>query len=135
MPARLANPYHPPTLVERPGAELVYLVFVFLPLLFWPQHPWSTLWISVASTVVFMPLHFAFHREPTRRAWLIGVVAALGYALILVNPGGNTYLIYAAAMAGAALRPRVALGLTLVLVAAMVVEYFLVLPTRPLAAA
>ena len=135
MPARLANPHHPPTLVERPGAELAYLVFVFLPLLFWPQHPWSTLWISVASTVAFVPLHFAFHREPSRRAWLIGVVAALGYALILVNPGGNTYLIYAAAMAGASLRPRVALGLTLVLVAAMVIEFFLVLPTRALAAA
>lgn len=123
------------TLVERPGAELVYLVFVFLPLLFWPQFPARTVWASVAACVAFLPLHFAFHRDPARRAWLIGVVAALGYALIPVNPGGNTFLIYAAAMAGAALVPRVAIGLTLTLVAAMVVEFFVAMPTTSLAAA
>src|SRR6187455_1014692 len=134
MTARLANDAPAIPLHDRPAVELAYLVFVFLPLVFWPRYPWSAVWVSVAASAAFVPLHFAFYREPQQRRGLILVIAALGFALIPFNPGGNAFVIYASAMAGHVLRPRHAIGLTVALLAAMTSEYFLVLPTVALAA-
>jgi two-component system sensor histidine kinase DesK len=129
MTARLANDLPVPALTARPVAELVYLVFVFLPLLFWPRFPASAVWASLAAIALFLPLHFAFYRggAARRRATIAGV-AALGFALVPFNPGGNTFVIYAAAMAAVALRPRTAVALTAAMLAAITVEYFVLLP-------
>ena len=134
MTARLATdrPAPPPT--ERPAAELVYLVFVFLPMLFWPRFPALAVWASFAAIALFLPLHFAFRRDMPRRRWMIAVVAGIGFVLIPFNPGGNTFLIYAIAMAAATLRPRTAVWLAVALLAAATAQYFVVMPDRGLAA-
>ena len=134
MTARLSTdrPAPPPT--ERPAAELVYLVFVFLPLLFWPRFPAVAVWSGLAAIAIFLPLHFAFRRDMVRRRWMIGAVAAIGFVLIAFNPGGNTFVIYAIAMSAATLRPRTAVMVAVALLVAVTGEFFLVMPTRGLAA-
>ena len=133
MTARLATDRSTPPLPDRPVAELAYLVFVFVPLLFWHGFPASALWAGVAACAVFLPMHFAFHRDMPRRRWMIAAVAALGFVLIPFNPGGNTFVIYAIAMSAATLRPRLAIVLGLALLAATAVEFLLVIPNRALA--
>jgi two-component system sensor histidine kinase DesK len=131
MTARLSS--ETPSPVSRPGVELAYLVFVFLPLLFWPEHPWRAVWTSLLAVALFLPLFFAFHRDPQARRWIVLPVAGLGLALIPFNPGGNAFVIYAVAMAGVALRPRSAIAFAAVLLLAMVGEIFLVMPNLGLA--
>ena len=70
MTARLATDRPATMPPERPAAELVYLVFVFLPLLFWPRFPWSAVWAGAAAIAVFLPLHFMFNRDMARRRWM-----------------------------------------------------------------
>ena len=134
MSARLATDRPAPPLPDRPAAELVYLVFVFLPLLFWPRFPATALWTGIAACLLFLPMHFAFRRDMARRRWMIAAVAALGFALIPFNPGGNTFVIYAIAMSAATLRPRAAVVLAFALLAATAAEFFAVMPDRALAA-
>ncbi|MBW8368868.1 MAG: sensor histidine kinase [Arenimonas sp.] len=112
-----------------PWMGLVYLVFLFLPLMFWsgsPVRPWA---VSAVAALVFLPMYFAFFRwRGLRQRALIPAVAALGLAVITVNPGGNTFVIYAFAMAGTVLPLRHALlaaGAMLVLTAAL---FFSTLP-------
>ncbi|MCY7355694.1 MAG: sensor histidine kinase [Lysobacter sp.] len=113
---------------------LGYLVFLFLPLLFagkggsgvaqnwYPSQP-GLLWPTLLSVAVFLPLYFAAYRASGARriACMLGI-AALGYALLPVNPFANTYVIYAAsfaAFAGRVLWQRSA-WLALILVAFLV---------------
>ncbi len=119
----------------RPGIALAYLLFVFLPLAFWPRPPLQAFVASVVAVVVFLPLHFAYYRGAGRgRNLLIAAVAALGFALIPFNPGGNTFLIYAMVMAASVLAPRRAAALSALLMLAMAVEFFVVMPSLELAA-
>ena len=96
-----------------PYVNLSYLVFVFLPLLF--MRPVGALQIgsSVAAVAVFLPLYFAGYRAVGWRCYAImAAIAAIGFVLIPVNPGGNTFLIYAIALAAHTLSARAtALGI------------------------
>lgn len=117
--------------------ELWYLLFVFVPLLFWRGWSTTTLVASIAAVVLFVPIHFAFRREgiPLRtRRLMVAVVAAFGFALVPLNPGGNTFVIYAAAMAGVVFPPRTSIVLAAAMLLVMGVEFFLVLPNLGLAA-
>ena len=93
-----------------PIFNLGYLVFLFLPLIFtgrggsaaeawYPPHL-GQLWPTLLSVAVFLPLYFAGYRASGIRliACMLGI-AALGYALLPVNPFANAYLIYAAGFA------------------------------------
>lgn len=83
-----------------PWVGLTYLVFVWLPLLFAPQLPARTLWASVLATALFLPLYLGVFRGGRhRQTFAVIAVTAIGYALIPLNPGGNTFLIYAIGMA------------------------------------
>lgn len=97
----------------HPVASLVYLVFVYLALLFWPDWTMQALVLSLVATGLFVPLYFAFVRRSPSPRWIVFAVAGLGFALIPFNPGGNTFVIYAMGMAGAAFAPRAAIGLSL----------------------
>jgi two-component system sensor histidine kinase DesK len=123
---------------DRPGFALVYLIFLFVPLLFVPQaHWWRAMLPTLLAVAIFLPLHFRFYRldpESSPLPWILAV-AALGYALIPFNSGANTFLIYAVAMSATALRPRVAMGLASALGIVMAIEYLLVIPQPRLAGA
>jgi two-component system sensor histidine kinase DesK len=116
-------------LMGRPWVGLAYLVFAFLPLLFWEERPAHAVRLTLLAAAVFLPLYFAFYRVSSpRQQLIIPAVAALGLSLALVNPGGNTFIIYAAAMAGTALPLRHALLATAGMLVGIAAVYFLVLP-------
>lgn len=107
----------------RPWMSLFYLAFVFVPLMFWGAAP-ARAWIaSLVAMAVFVPLYLSIFRlPPGRREWGIPAVAALGFVLMPFNPGGNTFLIYAMALAGSMLAPRLAIAVTAALMVLMTVQ-------------
>lgn len=122
---------------DKPAFALVYLTFAFVPLLFMERDPWRATWPTLIAVAVFLPLHFAFYRracDTSAVPWILAV-AALGYALIPFSVGGNTFLIYAAAMSARSLRPQPALWLGLVLGLVMSAEFLLVIPLPRIAGA
>ncbi len=121
---------------ENPWLTLLYLAFVFVPLVFYPRGAGLPLLASVAAIIVFLPLHFRFYRaQGASRVPLVMAVALIGYALIPINAGGQTFLIYASAMCGWTFRPRRAVLVAGLLLAVMVAEFFWVMPTLQLALA
>lgn len=99
-----------------PYANLIYLFFVFLPLFFVPDVP-STAWIASGVAVAFfLPVYFAGWRYQSLRVPALLLTAALGFALVPFNPGGNSFLIYAIAHAGYFFVWRRALAISVVLV-------------------
>lgn len=108
---------------------LVYLVFLYFPLVFWVDRPSSAIIASVLATLVFVPAYLAFYRVPFRsRLALLASVAVLGYVVIPFNPGGNTFIIYTMAMSAVCLRPRLAVVLSVLLFIVMAIEFWLVGP-------
>jgi two-component system sensor histidine kinase DesK len=93
-----------------PIFNLGYLVFLFLPLFFtgnsdsiaraWYPTRLGQVWPTLISVAIFLPLYFAAYRASGARliACMLAV-AALGYALLPVNPFANSYLVYAAGLA------------------------------------
>jgi len=123
-------------LLGRPWVGLAYLVFVFLPLLFWPERPAIAVWGSIAAIAVFLPMYFAFFRwRGVRQRALIVGMALLGLGVIWVNPGGNTFIIYAIAMSATVLPVRAAVLTALVLVVAMSALFYWRMPTLAMAIA
>lgn len=119
---------------DSPWLTLIYLVFVFLPMVFvpsWPVLAWAATAVAIA---LFLPMHFHFYRTRGRvRLLLPFAVAAVGYALVPFNPGGNTFLIYACAMLGWAWRPRLAVMFAGLLLALLALQFWWTLPTPQLA--
>lgn len=116
-------------LLGRPALGLVYLPFVFLPFAFWPQAPAIAWWGSLLAVVLFLPVYFAFRRWHGRpQLALVAVTALLGLALIRWQPGGNTFVIYACAMAAAALPARTAVLASVAMVVAMAGAFLRWLP-------
>lgn len=110
---------------SKPWFGLTYLLFVYLPLLFWPRRPDSAVIASIVAILVFLPTYFAFYRVGERiRPWLIAAIALIGYVLIPFNPGGNTFIIYALAMVGIILPARPAIIAALAIFALMALEFF-----------
>ena len=129
MTARDDSGHYYDDMMGRPWMGLVYLVFLFLPLLFWGEAPALSWWASAAGAVAFVPLYFAFFRwRGLRQRALIPVVVLLGYAVMLVNPGGNTFIIYSFAMSATALPVRQAVLGSLVILALMAALFLWRLP-------
>lgn len=110
-----------------PLAYLGYLVFLFVPLFVrvlpanmgarTPIHLGATL----GSIVVFLPLYVLVWRGGLRRQLAaICLIFLMGCVLFLHNPYANTYVIYAASMAGVLALPLTRLWL---LVAAMLATF------------
>ena len=101
-----------------PWVNLVYLFFVFLPLMFQREVTAAELGATVLATLLFLPLYFGFYRSSGTRQLLLGAgVALLGYALVPWNLGGNTFLIYAIALAAHVLPVATAISTMLLLLA------------------
>ncbi len=94
----------PPDLADQGWAplwSLLYLGFLFIN---YNGRPAST-WLppTALSVCVFLPLYYrALQVCGRRRLYYGAAIALIGYALIAINTGANTYLIYAGACAGAA---------------------------------
>ncbi len=115
-------------LMEQPMIGLLYMAFVFLPLVFQPHVPLPAVLWSLLASALFLPLYFgrlASWKLGSGTRWL--GAAALGLLLIPVNPGGNTFLIYSAGLAGHLLPRRQALwaglGLALLAIAAFLLSH------------
>ncbi len=119
-------------LFQRPGIGLFYLFFVFLPLMFPPEVSARAILLSVLACGLFLPAYYASFR-PGTGWWPAAASAVLGYALIPFNPGGNTFIIYAMAMAAHRLPPREAIGMSAGMLLVMGIE-FLWLTREPLGA-
>ncbi len=93
--------------MNNPFITLIYLVFVFLPLMFMPAVSALAWLASIAAVLIFVPIHFSAWRNGQQYPALhIAAPAAIGLALIPLNLGGNTFIIYSLAMAGALLPSR-----------------------------
>lgn len=122
---------------DQPWFGLVYLLFAYAPMLFDPRATARTLLATIVATLVFLPLHFGYYRRAPQRAawpWIIAV-AAVGYALIPFNVGGNTFIVFAAAMAAVSLPFRRAMALAAALLLLMALEFLLVIPLPRVAGA
>ena len=99
--------------------NLVYLVFVFLPLVWVREDLVLAVGLTLLALVVFLPLYWhSYGFEGRAGAWAALGMAALGFALTPWNPGGNTFVVYAFALLGFSQRWRFAVGLALAVLAA-----------------
>lgn len=118
---------------DSPWVTLAYLLFVFVPLAFVPPGVGRALLASLVAIVLFLPLHFRFYRSTRReRPWLVLGVVAIGLGLVPFNPGGNTFLIYACGMSAWSFRPRMAIVVSALGLAALAATFAWVLPTPAL---
>jgi len=93
--------------MNNPWFTLSYLIFVFVPLLFVPQVTTRAIVLSLLASAIFVPLYMRSWQNGRQRPLpFIAATLAIGLALIPFNVGGNTFIIYTMAMAGAQLPPR-----------------------------
>lgn len=115
-----------------PWFGLSYLLFPCLPLLFSSRTPMSAVVATAIGIAAFLPAYFLSYRwNDGRNLWLSLFVATICYALLPFNPGGNTFLIYAMAMAASALSARTAILLSCAYLALMLGETSLLLTWPP----
>ena len=113
-----------------PYINLVYLLFLFFPLIFNPRLDNVHIIATLASLAVFLPLHFMSYSSNSRVAILIAAtMVLLCYALIPLNYGANTYLIYGVITAAYVYKARNALiFLSIALVLMGIQVYWLKFP-------
>ncbi|RDZ29089.1 sensor histidine kinase [Lysobacter silvisoli] len=130
--ALLQSHEHPP--VWR-WVSLLYLIFAFLPMFYWPQVPLRWALLFVAAALVFVVLYFAHHYAVSRRrrVALTLAVAALGFVTMPMGAGA-AYVIYAVGMAAASLPVWRALTLCVAVMAIEAVCFYRFMPieARPL---
>ena len=113
-----------------PYINLVYLMFLFFPLFFNPRLDNIHIIATLASLAVFLPLHFMSYSSNSRVAILIAAtMVLLSYALMPLNYGANTYLIYGVITAAYVYKARNALiFLSIALVLMGIQAYWLKFP-------
>jgi two-component system, NarL family, sensor histidine kinase DesK len=98
-------------------ANLIYLIFVFLPLIF-GKSEWLSWALSVVAIVIFLPLHWqSYDDNQAKQIWIVLGIAGLAFALTPWNTGGNTFLIYALIITGWRFATRRALLIGILLIA------------------
>jgi len=108
-----------------PYLNLVYLMFLFLPLFFNPRFDSSHVIVTLASLAIFLPLHFMSYRNAGRHMILIAsAMVLLCYAVLPFNYGANTYLIYGVISAAYAFKARNALLFLIVALVLMAIQTY-----------
>ena len=101
--------------------NLVYLVFVPLPLLIqshWDISAWLATFLAIA---VFLPIYWQHYTQTCEAALRSALLMALiGFALQMYQPGGASIVVYALAALGLHQRPRKAVLLGSALLCALV---------------
>jgi two-component system, NarL family, sensor histidine kinase DesK len=106
-----------------PYINLVYLMFLFLPLFFNPRFGSTHVIVTLASLAIFLPLHFMSYRNTGRHMILISsAMVLLCYAVLPFNFGANTYLIYGVISAAYVFKARNALLFLVVALVLMVIQ-------------
>ncbi len=109
-----SDPHSAAVLYELPRwahyVWLIYLGFLFTPVLGPQPHGWFWLWPTCLSVPVFLFMYarvvrgFRYHEPPGRAALPVLItIALMAYALMPFNESANTYLIYCAAVSPFAL--------------------------------
>ncbi|MFC4728144.1 sensor histidine kinase [Coralloluteibacterium thermophilus] len=111
--------------------SLGYLFFVALPMFFWREVPASAVVASLVAVLLYLPLHFlAFRRFGICDGWTVPALAlaagGIGLALVPINGGGSTFVIYALVFCGYRLRPRRGSLLCALLLAAYALQTLLI---------
>lgn len=102
-----------------PLVWLVYLLFLYLPLIFNSRISSSMIWGTIISTLVFLPLYFKAFSSDGRAAlpW-VGGILLLGMVTLPFTSGAMVFFIYAASfIAFAGIRPLPALTLIVIIAA------------------
>lgn len=131
LPVGAARVRRPMDFNRHPWFGLIYLAFVFLPLIFARQPIGNALLWSLFACAVFVPVWRRYLADTTpaaERTRLIVWTALLGYGLMALQPGGNTFVIYAITMAVAIWPPKRGLITAVVLWALMAVELLILIP-------
>ena len=99
--------------------NLVYLIFVFLPLIWVREDLPLAVGLTLVALAVFLPIYWKSFLLEGRWGLLAALaMAATGFALTPWNPGGNTLLVYAFASLGFSQHWRRAVGVAVALLAA-----------------
>jgi two-component system, NarL family, sensor histidine kinase DesK len=108
-----------------PYAWLVYLLFLLMEVVLGENSRFN--WaVIIGSLAIFFILYFRFYWERGLRAQLCAAgLGLLGFAVMPVNGGGGTYIIYSAALLGWSAAPRVAIRWLAALLIATIAESWL----------
>ncbi|MBZ0223093.1 MAG: sensor histidine kinase [Dokdonella sp.] len=106
--------------------SLLYLFFLFANWANAQGNSW--LWWTLLSLVAFLPLYFAIFHLKGRALLICGAaIALLGLLLTPINPGANTYLIYAACvLPHAGIAPRAIVTTIAAVIVLYVIEMSLI---------
>jgi two-component system sensor histidine kinase DesK len=107
--------------------NLLYLLFLFMPLLF-PRFPTIQFGATFLAIAAFLPLYFLTYRlRGWRLAAIALAIAALGPALLPSNPFSNTFTIYGV-LAAVELPLPAALGVMVVSIVMLGIAHFAIDP-------
>ena len=108
-----------------PYINLVYLMFVFMPLFFYPKLNTTQIIVTLASVAIFLPLHFAMFRKKGRFVpHAATAMLLICYLVMPYNYGANTYLIYAVISAAHVFKVRNAVIFLIVALTLMAIQVY-----------
>jgi two-component system, NarL family, sensor histidine kinase DesK len=108
-----------------PYLNLVYLIFLFVPLFLNKKIGATEILITLGSVAIFLPLHFMAYRKQVRHGALLAMaMAGLCYLVTPYNIGANTYLIYGVIAASYLLKARYAIAFLIASLALMLLQTY-----------
>jgi two-component system, NarL family, sensor histidine kinase DesK len=109
-----------------PYLNLMYLVFLFVPLFLIKKVGATEILVTLGSVAVFLPLHFMAYRKHVRHGALLAMaMAGLCYLVTPYNIGANTYLIYGVITASYLLKSRYSIAFLITSLALMFLQIHL----------
>ena len=126
MPGTGAMRSDPLSAASQPWRKLnlIYLAFVFLPLLMAPDFNPLKWALTISAVLLFLPIYWrSYVQKPSDALRSALLIALIGFAVIFVHAGGGSFIVYAMATLGFHQKPRTALLVGLGLQAIMAVIF------------